>query len=849
MDLQSVFSYFSILLISLGIACSSAKQPGFSGGFVDGTEIISLHFEAPLRGLPAADDIEIMNHRNQPVKIKKISVSENVVTLITEPLNIKYAYFATVFQQRKRLIFDKIYNDPAFYQRKVELGALYSPASTTFRLFAPRATKVMLNLYQQPTLESGEKPIRYELTEKSGGIWEKVVTGNLAGKYYTYQLESVAPDCHPELEVVDPYAKLVTRGDGQALIEKENFYQTIGRGMIVDPAQTGRVAPAKPDFRRSEAIIYETHVRDFTRGHHAGVPGKFKGMFRGAALRGTRFENYKTGIDHLVELGVNVFQLQPLNEFWVEDEHTYKHKFIDYQDENGAWHPREYYNWGYAPINYFSVDGWYASNLNDLSRIREFKSLVSALHEAGIRVTVDVVFNHTFEGSRDNFAHWLFRGIDTDHYYRSFPNGNFCDGIFCGNEVNTEHPMVAKYILDCLKYWVTEFDIDGYRFDWMSALDPATMTQIVRELRELKPEILLYGELWTLRGLSYSGKDNGTYVDRQHVAVYERDYGLPPGSIAGFNDYFRDAVKGSGFGRDYAGGYIQNVLEENYYHHPKPHDLVKKVINGMVDFETRSDDIMEWQCATPLNSINYISCHDGFTLYDKLILAAYCQYEEPGPAAPKADYPHSADNPQVVDFTDPEQFPDQDIETKLKKMDKLGAAILLTSQGIPFLHSGMEFLRQKIKMYPTATGKMYEFDSNSNTSPDAVNAILWELKAAHFEIFQYYQGLIQLRKAHPTFRRETAESVRDGLKIRDEWTPAEACLAYELLDPSNSLPEESWKRVAILVNPYHEPKKFTIPEGNWQIVVNGERAGVEPLEKTHGGNIEVAGISMMVLHE
>jgi pullulanase len=276
---------------------------------------------------------------------------------------------------------------------------------------------------------------------------------------------------------------------------------------------------------------------------------------------------------------------------------------------------------------------------------------------------------------------------------------------------------------------------------------------------------------------------------------------------------------------------------------------VKKVIQGMVDFKTLSDDPTEWQGAAPLNSINYISCHDGFTLYDKLILAAWCQYQEPGPTAPQANYPRS-NHPQIVDFADRTQFPDEKIENKLQKMDKLGAAILLTSQGIPFLHSGAEFLRQKIKMYANSqTGQMYEFDSNSNTAPDAVNALRWELKAKHFDIFQYYQGLIHLRRAHPTFRRETAASVRAGLKIRDEWTPEEACVAYELEDPENQLVGETWKHVIVLINPYPAPKIFTIPEGDWKIAVNLEQAGVKTLGTCTGGRVEVAGISMWVLHE
>ncbi|MCI0513612.1 hypothetical protein L0128_10405 [candidate division KSB1 bacterium] len=841
------------------LTAGDTNPPDLVGGYIDDYQVITVHFRQPLRPLPARSKFQVRDHLGQTIKIKAIQQgqSEYIVQLtLVEKIQIKRDYFVHFRNQQRHLIMNHIWQRPELFNPDIELGARYSPTATTFRLFAPRATMVELLIYENPTLTPGETSRTFALEEKTGGVWETTVPGDWAGKYYTFRLQSVAADCHPELEIVDPYAKVVTRGDGQALVPRAGFQQTIGRGLIVNPATTGDVADLPPDgFDISQAIIYETHLRDFTRDPNSGVTAENKGLYLGAAESGTHFKSLATGLDHLSELGVTVVQFHPLNEFWVMDEQTYRHQYIHYLTEGGDWHAREYYNWGYAPLNYFSPEGWYSRNPNDQTRILELKQLVSALHQRGIRVTVDVVFNHTFEGSREHFAHWLFRGIDTEYYYRTQPDGQFHDGIFCGNELKTENPMVAKYILDCLKYWTTAFKIDGFRFDWMSALDPQTLAQMVKELRALNPDLLLYGELWTLRGLSYQGKNTGTYVDRQHIGWFEQDFKLSPGAIAGFNDYFRDAVKGSGFQRDYAGGYIQNVLTETCYHH-RPYELIPQVIRGMVDFSPKSGDQTEWQALqSPLNSINYIDCHDGYTLFDKLILAAYCDYQEPGqPGAFQKTYPRSATNPQVVDFTDRSQFKAAEIGSQLQQMNKLGAAILFTSQGIPFFHSGSEFLRQKIALQADAqspSGKYYQFDVNSNTSPDAVNAIRWELKARHYEIFQYYQGLIRLRREHPTFRRTTAASVRQGLKIEAAWNPptSPACIAYQLVDPADELAGESWKRVIVLMNPYPTAQTFSIPAGAWPIVVNEKQAGVETLGLSAGGAITVAPISMLILHE
>jgi pullulanase len=835
-----------------------------NGGFIDGKDLITLYFKESLKTIPAIKDFHLKNSDDKIILIKKIFRGSNANELCVftdEEIDIKKEYFMTFGEETKRLVLNDIFLNQKYYDLKIELGAICNKKSTIFRLFAPRASFVKLRIYQNPVRTEDEKIEEYQLSEKKGGIWEVNIKKDLHGKYYTYQLKSVGNDCNPKLEVIDPYAKLVTKADGINIIRKNSsqpFDQTLGRAMIIDFERTNKTVPLKSSSKKiGESIIWETHIRDLTRGINSGIPDDLKGTYLGAAYKGSKYKGYTTGFDHIVELGVNTVHLLPVHEFVTGNEYDYKHKYIGYDDQS-EWPEKRYYDWGYGPVYYFSPEGYYASNTNDLSRINEFKDMISEFHKNGIKVVIDVVFNHTFEGSRNSPNIYSFRGIDADYYYRSLPDGTFLDGISCQNEVKTENPMVAKLLLDCLIYWTKEFKIDGFRFDWMSAYDPKHMAEMITKLRKINPDVLLYGELWTLRGLTYKAKSSGTYLDRQHIGLFEKDYKLPAGSIAGFNDYFRDAVKGSGFMREYAGGYIQNTVNEKYYPASetghKPYELVKKVIKGMVDYKSLENDPTEWQdIESPLNSINYIDCHDGYTLFDKLIISDYCKYVQPGKStSPKPGLPRSEKNSNVVNFNDESQFDKKESRDNLIKMNNLGAAILLTSQGIPFMHAGQEILRQKINyVKDDATGKyFYIFDSNSNTSSDETNSIKWENKEKNIAVFNYYKGLIKLRKEHPTFRRITKSSVNEGLIFHDEWLPKDGdrCIAYNLIDPKNKLESEKWKNVIILMNPYPEKKSFSIPDGEWAVVVSGNKSGTEVLSKISNTKLEVEGISIVVMY-
>ena len=390
----------------------------------------------------------------------------------------------------KHLAFRKLL-DTANYFADVELGAIYTPEATTFRLFAPTATKVTLLIYDAPEGGAGQP---YRLERKDRGIWEKVIKADLLNKYYTYRVEGNDPRFHPEKELIDPYSRCNTAHHG--------------RGMIV---QDQTPIAERPTFPMEEAIIYEVHVRDFSIDANSGI--QYKGKYLGMTKTGTTLKGegkVATGLDHLVEMGINTVQLMPIQDF--ENDET-----------------SEQYNWGYMPVHFNSPDGWYATERHNAKRIEEFKKVVDALHKKGIRVILDVVYNHTAE---TDSAQYSFNGIAPGYYYRLNDAGQFWNGSGCGNEFRSEAPMARKFILDSVKYWVSEYKVDGFRFDLMGLIDLDTMVQITTELHQIDPNILVYGEPWaagqTPIEVTAKGKQRGR-------------------GFAVFNDSFRNALKSSPF--------------------------------------------------------------------------------------------------------------------------------------------------------------------------------------------------------------------------------------------------------------------------------------------------------------
>jgi pullulanase len=594
------------------------------------------------------------------------------------------------------------------------LGAIYKPEQTTFRVWAPTAGKVTLKLYDSP---SGGRPRLLSMSRHRDGTWSTMLLGDWRGIYYAYSASGRDPRFDLARELIDPYARAVTAHNGRAIVVQDET-------PVAD----------RPTFPISEAVIYEMHVRDFTVDPDSGVQrrGKYLGLTE-SNTHLTGRSDIATGLDHLVEMGVNVVQLQPISEFA--------------NDESN-----DRYGWGYDTVHHNSPDGWYATERYDARRVAEVKRMIDALHRRGIRVTLDVVFNHTFEATTKHRV-YSFEGLVPGYYYRMKHDGGYWNGSGTGNEFRTEAPMARRYVIDSVKYWVNEYKVDGFRFDLLGLIDLETVREVVRELRAIDPNLLIYGEPWA--GGPTPIQINGKGSQRG-------------GGWAVFNDHFRDALKGNVFDAR-ATGFIQSGFNV---------DEVKKGVRGAVDDFTDS----------PLEAVNYVECHDNHTLWDRLLIS-------------------TAENASVT-------------AADRRAMDKLAAAIVFTSQGIPFIQSGQEFLRTK------------GGDHNSYDKPDAVNMIRWREKAEQYDVVEYYRGLIELRRAHPLFRLETAGEARGALKFLDDQLGLpvpEGCVGFLIEDGAG---RDEWSRALVLLNPQAKAVEFAIPEGGWRIFGDARHAGNSELRQS-----------------
>ncbi|MBQ8367036.1 MAG: type I pullulanase [Alistipes sp.] len=475
----------------------------------------------------------------------------------------------------------------------------YSPEATTFELWAPTADSVVVRLYDGDTLAE-----EVAMTAAEDGLWRAQVEGDKRGMYYAFQVTI----------------------DGKALKETAGIFaralDTNGnRGAIIDLERTNPEdwnEDCAPSIPATETVIYEMHYRDMTAHASAGVahPGKYLGM----AERGTRStEGLATGLDHLVELGVTHIHLLPTADFGSIDESR----------------PTDQYNWGYEPKNYNAPEGTYATRVDDPeARIRELKTLVKAMHDAGLCVVLDVVYNHTTATENCGFELTV-----PGYFYRMREDGTFADGSGCGNETASEKPMMRKYMVESLEYWVKEYHIDGFRFDLMAIHDIETMNLIRERLEALNPNILLYGEGWAAATPLY---------DEDKLAFKRYTYRMP--GIAAFSDDIRNALRGT---LDLSeGGFIFGV-EGNK-------EALKFGIVGGVE-HPEVDHTEEAWCAAPTQHISYITCHDDHNLRDRL-----------------------------------EHLAPEATEAERLKMAKLGHFGVFTSQGIPFIFCGEEMYRTKL---------------------------------------------------------------------------------------------------------------------------------------------------------
>ena len=628
-----------------------------------------------------------------------------------------------------------------FHYAGPDLGVRISPSSCSFRVWAPSARSVDLLLFQSGHRQ--ETPVVVPMAAGAKGTWTAKVKGNLLNQYYRYRL--VHPGQSTPVEAVDPYAA-ATGANGE-------------RAMILDLRDTdppGWTRDAKPPFGEPvDAIVYELHVRDFTI--HPSSGSRFPGAYLGVAERGTKGPGgVRTGADHLRELGITHVHLLPV---------------ADYGGVDEAKKGRQY-NWGYNPENYNVPEGSYATDAFDgRVRVREFKRMVQGLHKAGLRVVLDVVYNHTYHGGDSHF-HRLAPG----YYHRQNAEGGFSNGSGCGNEVASDRSMVRKMMLDSLVYWAKEYHVDGFRFDLMGLHDLETMRQIRKAMDKIDPSILLYGEGWT-------GGDSPLPAEQR--AMKTNVARLP--RVAAFNDTIRDAIKGPVSEHD-KGGFVQGALG---FEARIRTGITASIRHPQIAYP--EGDLWHGPWAKqPHHCVSYDSCHDNHALWDKL------QITTPG-------------------LKDADRL----------AMNRLAAAIVLTSQGIAFLHAGEEMARAK---------KGHE---NSYNLPDSVNAMDWRRKTKYAGLVAYYRGLIALRKAHPAFRLKTAADIRRGLAFLN--MPAPNMVGYIVQDPAGG------KLFAVVFNASANKQTVQLPAAGWQVLVDGERAGVKPLRRISGAACEIAPRSALVL--
>ncbi|MBS1525447.1 MAG: type I pullulanase [Bacteroidetes bacterium] len=625
-----------------------------------------------------------------------------------------------------------------------DLGVHYFHGKTVFKIWAPTASAVKLRLY---AADNGGKALHtIRLFKANKGTWQTIVSGDLKNSYYTFQVNI----------------------NGRWLKERPDIYaKAVGvngmRGMVVDLKATNPVGwskdkrPAQKNF--TDIIIYELHVRDLSENPNSGI--KHKGKFLGLTETGTRSpQGEMTGLDHIKSLGVTHVHLLP----------SFDYNSIDETK------PDEKYNWGYDPLNYNVPEGSYSTDpYNGNVRIREFKKMIETLHDNGLRVILDVVYNHTSDTS-SNFNQFV-----PGYFYRHTAKGAYSNGTGCGNETASERPMMRKYMIESVCYWAKEYHLDGFRFDLMGVHDIETMNEISAALHKIDPTIFIYGEGWSAGNC---GLDENLRAVKANAAKLDK--------VAVFNDDTRDGIKG-GWSDVKSKGFVSAA--------PGTAESVKFGIVGaishpQVDYSKVDYSKTAW-AAEPYQTINYVSCHDDNTLWDRLKIS--------NPAAS---------------------------EPELIKMDKLSNAIVLTSQGVAFLHAGAEMLRSKHGV------------ANSFESPDSINQLDWSRKAKYKAVFDYYSGLVALRKHHPAFRMPSAKMIRANLKFLPAGDPN--VIAYRL---NGRACDDQWKSIVVIFNGNTTDKRVELPSGSWTIAVDGDSVNEAGIRVINGPGITIPATSACILFQ
>lgn len=646
--------------------------------------------------------------------------------------------------EKEKVIYESF---DAYPVRKGSLSEMeYTPSVTSFHLWSPNADEVRLMLYEEA--EGGHAFQTHHMKLGDDGTWHVDVNEDLKGKFYAFNVK-----------MQDEWL-----GDTPGL-----FAKAVGinghRGAIIDMVQTnptGWENDRKPALRSvADVVVYEMHHRDFSIDASSGI--EHKGQFLALTEQGTQSpEGLATGIDHLKELGVTHVHLLPSYDYASIDEHTFKDS---------------HYNWGYDPQNYNVPDGSYATDpTQPVTRIMEFKQMVQALHQAGIRVVLDVVYNHTY-----NAATSAFEKTVPGYFYRMKPDGTFANGSGCGNETASNRPMMRKFMVESVLYWMREYHLDGFRFDLMGIHDIATMNEIRQEAQKLDPQVLIYGEGWAAETPQYAADS----------LAMKANIARMPG-IAAFCDEMRDGLRGP-WDDDKKGAFLAGF--------PGHEESIKFGIVGAISHpQVKMDEVnysnKAW-AQEPVQMMSYVSCHDDMCLVDRL-------------------------RTSVTDLKG----------NDLEKLDMLAQTAVLTSQGIPFIFAGEEVMRDK------------KFVHNSFQSPDSVNAINWHNKAKYQWVFNYYKGLIAMRKHHPAFRLGSAELVRQHL----EFLPVEGSgvVAFRLKGHAGG---DAWDNIIVVLNARRETAKIEVPEGKYVAVVKDGWVNENGIGTIYGPILNIAPETALIVYQ
>ncbi len=749
------------------------------------------------------EDIEVLENGDEvAIEVFDIDHHEGEITLEEEiDLQNEYTLRGDLGEEEpaeRRIEFGGIYDTEAFeeaYGYDGELGAVYDEDETEFKLWAPIAEGVELNLYAYGHTsnevdydgnEGVDDPYEtIEMDEGEQGVWSTTVEGDQHGTYYTFTVDN--GDAHGEHEVTDPYSES-TGVNGQ-------------RSMVVDFDRLkpdGWEAGRGPDNidSHTDAIIYELHVRDLTSHESWDGTEEYRGKFLGLTEEGTEHEGVSTGFDHIQELGVPHVHLLPVMDFGMVDETR-----LDDEDYHGIYDG--IFNWGYMPRHFNALEGSYSTDPFDGSvQVEEFKQMVQDFHEAEIGVIMDVVYNHTGQSAESNF-HRILPG----YYHRLEADGSFSDGSGTGNETASERKMMRNFMVDSLTFYAEQYNIDGFRFDLMALHDIETMNIIAEELQEIDEDIVIYGEPWT-GGESLLPDDQMADKD----ALDQMD------DIAVFNDDTRDGtVQGSAFD-NYGTGFVQGDSDD---------PAVMLGITGAT--EVPGLPYEAW-AESPSQSVNYISAHDNNTVRDKLVLSTVVD-----PLDEEVDGAgEEITREEVQDMLD-----EGDTWHEIERMQRQANNIVLASQGMTFMHAGVEMMRTKPCLDPDVQEDYCDpdglYDANSYRSPDETNQLDWNWKADYNETYEYVRNLVHLNREKDFFSYSTAEELQGNIALTSQ---EDGLIAYALYDD-----DDLWRTTLVVHNNGAASRDFDMPGGQWNVVATTEEAGeliggeemLETLYKQDGG--------------